>query len=635
MCGIAGIASGTPIPDPGFVVTMCDTMRHRGPDDSGSWTSPDNRVVLAHRRLAVIDLTPGGRQPMVDVSGRLRITYNGEIYNYRELRRELEDRGHRFHTASDTEVILEAYRAWGTDCLPHLNGMFAFALYDGGTGRLFLARDRAGEKPLYYRHTNGTFIFASELKALMADPAFPRVIDPASLDYYLAYGFVPGENCIVQGVRKLAAAQAMIYDPEKDEIHSWIYWTLPMPDLGSAQDLEGLLEELEQLLMDSVRLRLVADVPVGILLSGGIDSSLVTAMAARVSSGPVKTFTVTFPGYGGYDEGPHARLVAKAFGTEHTELVAEPASVDLLQVLARQYDEPIGDHSIIPTYLLSRLARQHVTVVLGGDAGDELFGGYPHYCLIQKLERLRGCTPRFLRGATAKLAAALLPVGTKGRNHLIGFSGDLARSITHINLYFDKRTRERLLSSADRGTPSGGNTPERYKEGLCNPGQTAFQNAARVDFQTTLIDDYLVKVDRASMLASLEVRAPFLDHRLIEFAFGRLPDALRATPNERKILLRRLSAKLLPTQFDLDRKRGFELPLASWFEGEWGRYIEAVLCGDGDPVFDLQVVRELLEGQRKGYANANRLFLLTMFELWRREYRIAVPRETVRRWSNR
>jgi asparagine synthase (glutamine-hydrolysing) len=351
-------------------------------------------------------------------------------------------------------------------------------------------------------------------------------------------------------------------------------------------------------------------------------------MAARNCSKPVKTFTVTFPGHGTFDEGSHARIVAEAFETDHTELIADKASVDLLPLLARQYDEPIGDHSIIPTYLVSRLIRQHATVALGGDGGDELFGGYPHYNLVQKLEKFRRWAPGSLRNVTARAAEVLLPVGTTGRNHLVGLRGDLRRSIAHINLYFDRKTRNHLLCSTNRSRTTGGNAPESYKENLCDPHETAFRNAARVDFQTTLVDDYLVKVDRASMLASLEIRSPFLDHRLVEFAFGKLPDSLRAGPKKLKILPRRLAAKLLPSRFELNRKRGFELPLATWFKGEWGRYIESVLFGDRDCVFDLRVVRELIEGQRKGYANANRLFQLTMFELWRREYRMVLQEET-------
>jgi asparagine synthase (glutamine-hydrolysing) len=307
MCGIVGLACESPVDRPALLETMRDTLRHRGPDDAGLWWAPDGRVGLAHQRLAVIDLSPGGRQPMLDSSSQLCITFNGEIYNYVELRRELETYGHRFVTASDTEVILESYRAWGIDCLSRLNGMFAFCLYDSVMRRLFLARDRAGEKPLFYYYTPGRLVFASELKALMMDPGFPRKLDLEALDYYLAYGYVPGEMCILKGVRKLGQAHAMTYELETDTLRDWRYWELPKQYWQADVSADELTDELERLLSDSVRRQLVADVPVGILLSGGIDSSLVTAMAARVSSRPVKTFTISFPGHDAYDEGPYAR----------------------------------------------------------------------------------------------------------------------------------------------------------------------------------------------------------------------------------------------------------------------------------------------------------------------------------------
>jgi asparagine synthase (glutamine-hydrolysing) len=624
MCGIVGIACQTPVYDRGWLVAGCDALRHRGPDDAGMWWSSDGQVGLAHRRLAIIDLSPGGHQPMNDASGKLWITFNGEIYNYQELRRELECRGHCFRTASDTEVILEAYRTWDTDCLSHLNGMFAFGLYDSDRKHLFLARDRAGEKPLFYWHTPGKLVFASELKALMADPAFPRKIDLRALEYYLAFGYVPGEMCILKGVRKLAQGHAMTYDLEANKLNVWRYWQFPEPPQQSDASPDTLAEELEGLLEDSVRRCLVADVPVGILLSGGIDSSLVTAMAARVSSKRVKTFTISFPGHGPYDEGPYASLVAKHFGTEHIELAAEPATVELLPELARQYDEPMADSSMVPTYLVSRLVRQHVTVALGGDGGDELFGGYPHYSWVLQQDRARSFLPSFFRRGIGEVAARWLPPGLKGRNYLIGFAGDLSSSIAHINVYFDTTTRHRLLSPLGRTSRHPDHLPEAYKANLCFPGYTPLQQMTRVDFQTTMVDAYLVKVDRASMLASLEVRAPWLDYRVIEFALGCVPDGLKATRTECKILPRFLAKRLLPPTLDLRRKQGFSLPLATWFKGEWGDYVASIL-EEADPhLFDQKVIQNLIGGQRRGFANTQRLFALTMFELWRREYRATI-----------
>ncbi len=625
MCGIVGIASQSEKVRPDFLESMRDSMSHRGPDDAGVWQSSDGRVRLGHRRLAIIDLSPGGHQPMSDIAGQLWITYNGEIYNYQELRRELEARGHRFRTASDTEVILETYRAWNTDCLSHLHGMFAFALYDDVARRLFLARDRAGEKPLFYHHTPGRLLLASELKALMVDPSFPRVLDLEALDYYLAYGYVPGDRCILKGVRKLGQGHAMTYDLETDVLRVWQYWKLPEPSWRGNESLDELADELESLLEDSVRRQLVADVPVGILLSGGVDSSLVTAMAARASSGSVKTFTVSFPSHHQYDEAPYARLVAKHFGTDHTEVVAGPASVEMLSKLARQYDEPIADSSMVPTYLLSKLIREHTTVALGGDGGDELFGGYPHYTLIEREERIRGLFPGPLRRWAGLAADRVLPVGLRGRHHLIGFGADLPYSIAHVNLYFDQGTRRRLLAPLLRNGLGAGVAPEDYRARLCNPGYSALRQATEADFRTTMVDAYLVKVDRASMLNSLEVRAPWLDYRIVEFAFGRLPDEFRVRGTERKILTRRLAERLLPTTLDIRRKQGLSMPLASWLKGEWGAYIEGVLRDSVSDLFDRGVIERLIEGQRRGYANAERLFALTMFELWRREYRVTIP----------
>jgi asparagine synthase (glutamine-hydrolysing) len=625
MCGIVGLASRWPVRDPDRLLAMRETLCHRGPDDAGTYRAPDGRVWLGHRRLAIIDLSPAGHQPMADARGDLCITFNGEIYNYRDLRRELEGMGHRFRSASDTEVVLAAYRAWGVECLPRLNGMFAFALFDRPARRVFLARDRAGEKPLFYRVRGDELAFASELKALMADPSCPRALSVPALNHYLAYGYVPGELCILDGVHKLGPGRAMTYDLETGDRHTWPYWQLPAT-AGTATDgsAEELTAELEAILEDAVRRRLVADVPVGILLSGGIDSGLVTAMAARVSSTPVRTFTVTFPGHDRHDEGPYARQVAEHFGTSHHELVAEPMSVALLPALARQFDEPIADSALVPTYLVSRLIRQHATVALGGDGGDELFGGYPHYQWLQRETRLRRFLPGTLRTWVGAAAGHYLPVGARGRHHLLGLAGDLSHRIAHVNLYFDGDTRRRLLAPLDDGDGPAGLAPEAYRAGLCRRSHTPLRQATEADFLTTLSDGYLVKVDRASMLTSLEVRAPWLDHRLIEFAFGRVPDALRATGRRRKVLPRRLAQRLLPATMDLTRKWGFSMPLARWFRGEWGAFVEAVLREADPSIFDRRVIARLLEGQRRGYANTGRLFALAFFELWRREYRVTV-----------
>ena len=630
MCGIVGIMDSRPVVDADLLATMRDTMRHRGPDDAGLWWDDRRQVGLAHRRLSIIDLSPGGHQPMTDESGRLALVYNGEIYNYRQLRDELAAKGHQFRSVSDTEVILEAYRAWGTDCVSHLNGMFAFALYDVSASSLFLARDRAGQKPLYYLHDGDRLVFASELKAIMADPAFKREIDLEALDYYLAYGYVPGSLCMLEGVVKLPPAHCLTCGLGGREAKTWRYWRLPDPPDGrDTRSEEELLDEYHELLRDSVRRRLVADVPVGILLSGGIDSSLITAMAAEVSSTPVKTFTIAFPGAGRFDEAPHARLVAEHFGTEHSELTAEQADVDLLPDLAAQFDEPMADSSMVPTYLVCRLIRRHATVALGGDGGDELFGGYPHHSWTQQQQRLRRFIPPPLRQLGRSAAKWMMRPGRKGRNYVLGALSSLPQSIAQINLYCDESLRRRLLAPVCAARPLPHPSPEAFKAGLCAPGRTPLQLATSVDFATYLPEDILVKVDRASMLTSLEVRSPFLDYRLIEFAFGRLDDSLRATVRSRKILSRRLARRVLPEQLDLKRKQGFSLPLQEWFKGKWGDYCREVLSdADGD-LFDRAAIDELVADQRRGRFNTQRLFALTVFELWRRRYDISIPGSSV------
>ena len=617
MCGIVGVAAQGGGAGGALLERMRDRIVHRGPDDAGAWASADARVALAHRRLSIIDLSPAGHQPMHCACGELAITFNGEVYNFRALREELAASGEGFRTGTDTEVVLAAYRRWGTACVTRLEGMFAFAIHDARDRTVFLARDRAGEKPLFYRHAGGRLAFASELKALLADPSFPRELDREALEFYLAYGYVPGDRCILRGVRKLPPASAALYRVDDDALRVWRYWDLPAPYAGDDGDPGALAEELEGLLAASVRRQLVADVPVGILLSGGMDSSLVTAMAARVSEGTVRTYTVSFPGHGVYDEAPYARLVADHFGTEHLELPVEPATVELLPALARQYDEPIADSSMIPTYLVSRLVRQHCTVALGGDGGDELFGGYTHYNWIQRQEQLRRLVPGPGRAAVGALARAL-PVGVRGRNHLLAFARDVRSSVAAVNLYFDAAGRRALVRDGAAGLPS----PEAYKAALCDHGRTPLQMATAADFLAYLPDDILVKVDRASMLTSLEMRAPLLDRAIIEFAFGRVPDRLRATAGERKVLLRVLGKKLLPAALDMTRKRGLSIPLSAWFKGEWGRYMEEVLLAPEQRLFDHGVVRSLIATQRRGLSNTHRLFALTVFELWRREYAI-------------
>lgn len=617
MCGIVGIVSNAPQAQRAWLAIGRDAMTHRGPDDAGEWWAADGRVGLAQRRLAIIDLSPAGHQPMHDASGVLSIVFNGEIYNFADLREELIAKGHGFRSHSDTEVILAAYREWGTACLARFNGMFAFALFDARQQTLFLARDRAGEKPLFYHQANGVLRFASELKALLADPALPRRIDPEALDCYLAMGYVPGERCMLHGFNKLPPAHALLFDLQTGQTKIWRYWQLPELDdvTQGPVDEAALLDELEALLEDAVRRQMVADVPVGVLLSGGVDSSLITAMAVRTSS-QVQTFTIGFPGHGKLDETEHARLIARHFGTRHTELMAEDATADLLPRLARQFDEPMVDSSMIPTFLVSQLVRQHCTVALGGDGGDELFGGYGHYSRLQWMQRKLGSIPRPLRNGVALAAEMLLPVGVKGRNWLQGLGVDLDKGLPLIASCFDATIRRRLLTAQSGWCPQA----EGVLRSRVPMHSDLLQRATRMDFANYLAEDILVKVDRASMLNSLELRAPLLDYRLIEFAFGKVPSHLKATAQDKKILLKRLTARVLPPEFDRQRKQGFSIPLGEWLKGGAFRALFNEVLRDPECSFDAGTVDSLLRGQDRGRSNSERLFALVLFELWRREY---------------
>jgi asparagine synthase (glutamine-hydrolysing) len=622
MCGLVGIASLSPATDRTWLAIGRDAMTHRGPDDAGEWWSDDGWVGLAHRRLSIVDLSPAGHQPMQDKVRGLTIVFNGEIYNFHELRSELEQRGYAFRSHSDTEVLLAAYDAWGTDCLSRLNGMFAFALYDARQQTVFLARDRVGEKPLFYHFEQGTLHFASELKALLVDPTLPRRINPEALDCYLAMGYVPGDRCILQGFNKLPPAHAMVFDLQTGTAKVWRYWQLPelstQATTGQVDEV-ALLDELEFLLEDAVRRQLVADVPVGVLLSGGVDSSLVTAMAVRASS-QVQTFTIGFPGHAEQDETEHARLISRHFGTRHTELMAEPATADLLPRLAHQFDEPMVDSSMIPTFLVSQLVRQQCTVALGGDGGDELFGGYGHHSRLLWMQRRLGRVPLPLRRAIALGAEKLLPVGVKGRNWLQGLGVDLDNDLPLIASCFDATTRRKLMMQ--HGAWATGAEAVVKRRVPLNPD--LLQRATRMDINNYLAEDILVKVDRASMLNSLELRAPLLDYRLIEFAYGRVPSYLKATAYEKKILLKRLTTRVLPPEFDRQRKQGFSIPLAEWLKaGPFRALFHAVLL-DERCLFDRGTVLALLKGQDQGRNNGERLFSLVLFELWRQDYEITI-----------
>ena len=623
MCGIVGSISLREPINVDLLTRQRDVITHRGPDSEGLWVSPDRVVAFGHRRLAIIDLSPGGHQPMLHHSSGCVITFNGEIYNYVALRVELRNLGHFFRTASDTEVILAAYQEWGDAFLTRLEGMFAFAIYDPNRKRVLFARDRAGEKPLFFHTMEGRTSFASEIKALLIDSRYSRRVRPQALNDYLAYGYTTGSETIFAGIHRLNPGSKLVVDLLDGSIIESSYWTLPTTRAHAADDSDDtLVERLHELLRGAVSRQLVADVPVGILLSGGVDSSLIAAIAAEVSTTPVSTFTVRFPGEIAFDEGPFARLVSSHLGSIHSEIEARPASADLLLRLAAQFDEPLADSSMIPMFMVSEEIRRHATVAIGGDGGDELFGGYKRYPQFIRGEQLRKLVPGFVRGGLASVAERLIPDGAPGLGMLQGLAGTLGTSIANAGRIFRADERVTLSPSIASFSLAQLTAPERRRSEMFSERRSTVQRATSVDFSGYMVDDVLVKVDRASMLSSLEVRAPFLDTGVINFAFTEVPDHLRSTTRERKVLLKMLGHRLLPAKLDLSRKQGFSIPLAEWLRGMWRPIVTEMVADQGQSIIAKDAIKRFQMLLDSGKPVESRLFSLMLLRMWERTYEV-------------
>lgn len=614
MCGIIGLL-GTGAAHSESFDAWRDRLHHRGPDDAGTWVSSCGRAMLGHRRLSILDLSAAGHQPMVSACGRYVIVFNGEVYNFVELRSELEASGYVFNGSGDTEVVLAAFVRWGEACLSRFNGMFAFAVFDRGDAStpatLFLARDRAGKKPLYIARQGDSLAFASELKAI--PESMRGAVSPDALNHYLALGYVPGALCIVKGVEKLPPGHAARYRLDSGAFSAWRWWQLPRLDADEDVPVEQLVDEAEALLHDAVRLRLRSDVPVGVLLSGGLDSSLVVASAAHASSSPIKTFTIGFPG-SRLDETGYAEIVARHFGTDHHVLPLPEPSLAVLDELAPLIDEPIADSSLLPAYLVSKLTVGHVKVALGGDGGDELFGGYGDYTTAMADAARFGWVPPAAFRAGAGLAG-LLPPGVRGRNRLSALRGGPFQSLVWGTPYFDAAARRRLLSN-DLLDALGDRlmAPELFRLGLFQTGQDPVDAMTRTHFGSILPDDFLVKVDRASMAVSLELRCPLLDMRLIEFCFSRVPSRWKVQGREGRRLQKLLGERLLPRQLDIERKQGFSIPLNEWLRGGDAPRTRH-LASDLPRWFKPGEIDALRAGHASGRANGGRLFALMMLDL--------------------
>jgi asparagine synthase (glutamine-hydrolysing) len=615
MCGICGIASpdSAPPPDPEVVARMNSHLVHRGPDSEGLFDG--GPAILAARRLSIIDLA-GGRQPIASEDGNVVVVQNGEIYNYRELRRELEGRGHRFATASDTEVLVHLYEEHGDGFIERLRGMFALALWDARERRLLLARDRFGIKPLYYGFDEGTLSFASELKAMLELPGFSRRIEPRAMAAYLAFNSIPAPLTIFAGARKLPPGCKLVWRDGSMTLARYAR-TGPVPGERPRGTAAGpLAAELRETLRDSVRAHLVADVPVGVLLSGGVDSTALAALATEEGGEGVKTFSIGFE-ESGFDELDRARLIAERYRTDHHELVLRPDAVELLPKLVEAFDEPFGDSSAVPTYLVSQLAAGEVKVALSGEGGDELFGGY--YTYVADV-----LAPRF--GRMAALASPLIEAlpSSSGKASFDYKAKRFARA-AHLPPLERHHAWKEIFAPGGRAALLGDLAPdwdpvdvyrERYAE---TAGAEPLARLQDVDLGIYLVDDLLVKTDRSSMAHSLELRVPFLDQQVAEFAFG-LPRALKVRGFAKKRLLRRAMAPLLPREILHGRKQGFSIPLAAWLRGPLEPFAREVLAPSTlarQGCLDPAAVTPLIDAHCSGREDLSRqLWGLMAFTLW-------------------
>jgi asparagine synthase (glutamine-hydrolysing) len=608
--------------DAALVKRMCDAIVHRGPDDEGQYV--DKNVGIGMRRLSIIDLG-GGHQPMSNEDGTVWIVFNGEIYNHRQLREELTSRGHRFATRADTEAIIHAYEEWGERCPEKLNGMFGFAIWDSNKQLLLLARDRIGIKPLYYYYSPEKFVFASELKSLLQDRSVPRRVDLSALDTFLTFEYIPAPMSIFEGVRKLPAGHTLVW--RDGEISVKQYWDVD--GVERAVEPASACEELRSLLEDAVRIRLMSDVPLGAFLSGGIDSSSIVAHMARIVDRPVKTFSIGFKD-SSYNELEYAREVARQYRTEHYEFILEPDIVELTDKLVHFLDEPFGDFSIFPTYLVSKMARQHVTVVLSGDGGDELFAGYETYKadrLAQRYSRI----PDLVRRAVIQPFVEALPPTSKKKgliNKAKRFveGAQYPEDLGHVRwmIFLADEEKRRLYSHDVLSSLNGNDAADFVRRHFRRAASgDPLNRQLYVDIKTYLVDDILVKVDRMSMATSLEARVPFLDHRVVEFA-ARLPSSLKLYNGESKWILKQAMGDLLPPKIQRRGKEGFSIPIKNWLKNELRPLMLEVLSPANikrSGFFDPQEVQRLVDEHLRNVENhSHRLWALMMFGIWHDTY---------------
>ncbi len=616
MCGISGICSfDEPKIGEAVIKRMTDELRHRGPDDEGYFIDSSNRVALGHRRLSIIDLNTG-HQPIFSEDGAIVIVFNGEIYNFLELKENLKKKGHNFKTNTDTEVIAHLYEDLGTECVKKLRGMFAFAIWDSRKEELILARDRIGKKPLYYTVINKKIYFASEIQALYKVPEIKRDIDYSAIDLFINYSYIPSPHTIYKDIKKLPPAHFLCFS--KDSITTERYWK-PDYNQKTILDYEEAKKELNRLLLESVRLRLISDVPLGAFLSGGTDSSTIVALMSKFTNQPVKTFSIGFSN-ATYNELPYARQIAQKYNTEHYEFVVEPNAIEVLPEIVRHYGEPYGDSSALPTWYLSKMTRQHVTVALNGDGGDELFAGYPWYHTIHLFNRVSRFTSPNLIRQIYNIGHKMLP--RKINKALELLSKSEKERFQMLRSYINSNERDTLFHDYFKNklkSDAKGYLIGLYDESFPDDYDRSFY----ADILSYLPEDLLVKVDRASMAHGLECRSPLLDQELVDFSCN-IPPIWKIKNGETKVIFKDVVKDLFPEGFLNRPKMGFSVPIGEWFKGELKSFVFDKLINSSltrIPLFKEEQLKTILEEHFTGKRNFETLIWnLLMLSLWFEEY---------------
>jgi len=618
LCGICGINWS----DEYLIGNMTDILYHRGPDQKG--TLIDDDISLGHRRLSIIDLSEKGRQPVHNEDESIVIVYNGEVYNFMELRKVLEENGHDFYSDTDTEVMVHAYEQWGQDCVNKFRGMFAFAIWDSNKKQLFLARDRLGKKPLFYFFDSGKFIFASEIKSILLSPQIKKEVDPTALYYYLGYEYVPAPLTMFKGIKKLLPAHTLTY--KEGTITTHRYWQLLFKN--TRYDENYYAKRIYDLLKESVELRLISDVPVGAFLSGGIDSSAIVGFMSQVMDEPVKTFSIGYED-ATYSEFEYAKQVSDYFGTDHKEIMIDPYSIELYENIVWHLDEPMSEFSLLPTYIFCKNARKEVKVSLSGEGGDELFAGYERF-IASKLDNYYRILPNILRKniiskvmnkippeSQKKGAVNILKRFIEGSNHSV--QGRQMRWQYFTDLDEEKKLYSKSFRSQTKSLNPLNYIDEHFQK--CNI-QDNINREISVEIDTWLPNNVLVKVDRMSMANSLEVRAPYLDHVLVEFC-ATIPGRLKLKGLTTKYIFKKAMSKFLPKNIVQRKKQGFSLPIKNWLRHELKGYMADLLTNSNviKEYFDMYYLNKLIDQHTRGtYDHSHRLWALINLEIWHRRF---------------